>query len=126
MGLASVGGLGVDDYQVLVPGGQYIGPAGDGGAGQLQAELVLAFHGYQVASVRVFLGAEAQQLGVPQVVPGLVEAAFELIPSPAVVVGLEPDFELAQVQAHQELGEPGRVDIGAVFSESRQVSRAAE
>ena len=64
-------------------------------------------------------GAEAQQLGVLDVVAGQVEVVVELLPGPAIVLDLEPDLPLAPVQAGQELGEPGGVDVGAVFSQRR-------
>ena len=84
----------------------------------VQPEVVLPFYGYREAPLLVFFGAEAQQLGVLDVVAGQVEAAVELLPGPAVVVDLKPDFPFAPVEAGQEFGKPGGIDVGAVISRS--------
>ena len=117
MGLAALGGLGVDDYQFIVPSGQDVRSAGDGGGIDFYPELVLALQGYGVAPLLVLPGAALHHVRVPEVVPGLVEVAGNLGPSAAVVVGLEPDLPLTHIDADQEFGEPGREDVGAMFSE---------
>ena len=56
------------------------------------------------------------------VVTGQVEAAVELLPSAAVVVDLKPDLPFTSVEAGQELGKPGEVDVGASVSEALPIT----
>ena len=64
----------------------------------------------------VFFGAEAEQLGVLDVVTSQVEVAVELLPSAAVVVDLKPYLPFAPVEAGQEFGELGGIDVGAAVA----------
>ena len=103
-------GLGIDDGHVVATGDDEIRLAGEGGGAALEPEGVLTLNADVVAAVLEFEAGVVQQRGVVQLPLAEVEIGGRALP--ALVMGSEPRGPFAGAFAGEELGEPGRPDVG--------------
>ena len=108
--MAVLPGLGVDDYGFVTVHRDEVRLAGQGGGPAPEPEGVLVFGVDRVAPSLMALPFPVHQRRVVQHPLGLVEVGRGLCP--VLVVGPEPSRPLAVGLSCQELGEPGRPDVG--------------
>ena len=103
-------GFGIDDEDVVVRWDNQVRLAGEGGDAALEPEGVLTLDADVVAAFLELAAGVAQQRGVVDLPLGEVEIGGRAFP--ALVMGSEPRGPFAGAFAGEELGEPGRPDVG--------------